>query len=87
MRDRPRLTAALAALAALVYGASPIDIAPDLLLPFGIVDDAAVVVAAGVVIFRALRRAGVDRARPVDDDRGAGRRNDDDEIVVETLDD
>ena len=50
---RPVLTSVLVAISALLYGASPIDIVPELLAgPFGFGDDAIVLVAAGVAIWR-----------------------------------
>ena len=57
---RPVLTSVLIGLGALVYGASPVDLVPELLAgPLGFGDDAVVLVAAGVVIWRILRnRAG-----------------------------
>ena len=52
---RPVLTSVLIAISALLYGASPIDIVPELLAgPFGFGDDAIVLVAAGVAIWRIL---------------------------------
>ncbi len=54
-RGRAILSAVLVALGAIAYGASPIDILPELLLgPIGLVDDAAVIVAAGVAIWKLL---------------------------------
>ncbi|WP_294179425.1 DUF1232 domain-containing protein [uncultured Schumannella sp.] len=57
---RPVLTSVLIGLGALVYGASPVDLVPELLAgPLGFGDDAVVLVAAGVAIWRILRnRAG-----------------------------
>ncbi len=66
---RPVLTSVLIGLGALVYGASPLDLVPELLAgPLGFGDDAVVLVAAGVAIWRILRKrsgrgdAGVDPA-------------------------
>lgn len=54
--DRSALKAVLLGLAALLYGASPIDLIPELLAgPLGFGDDAVVLIAAGVAIFRILR--------------------------------
>ena len=55
-KDRSTLKAVLIALGALLYGASPIDLIPELLAgPLGFGDDALVLVAAAVAIFRILR--------------------------------
>jgi uncharacterized membrane protein YkvA (DUF1232 family) len=55
-KDRSTLKAVLIALGALLYGASPIDLIPEFLAgPLGFGDDALVLVAAGVAIFRILR--------------------------------
>jgi uncharacterized membrane protein YkvA (DUF1232 family) len=55
-KDRSTLKAVLVAVGALLYGASPIDLIPELLAgPLGFGDDALVLVAAGVAIFRILR--------------------------------
>jgi uncharacterized membrane protein YkvA (DUF1232 family) len=55
---RPRrhvLAAVLVGLAAIAYGVSPIDIIPELLTgPLGLVDDAGVLVAAGIAIWKLL---------------------------------
>ncbi len=54
-RGRAILSAVLVALGAIAYGASPIDIVPELLLgPLGLVDDAAVIVGAGLAIWKLL---------------------------------
>lgn len=54
-RRRAILSSVLVAIGAILYGASPIDIIPELLLgPLGLVDDAAVWVAAGVAIWKFL---------------------------------
>jgi uncharacterized membrane protein YkvA (DUF1232 family) len=55
-KDRSTLKAVLIALGALLYGASPIDLIPELLAgPLGFGDDALVLVTAAVAIFRILR--------------------------------
>ncbi len=49
------LAAVLVALGAIAYGASPIDILPELVLgPLGLADDAAVIVGAGLAIWKLL---------------------------------
>ena len=54
-RRRAIVSSVLVAIGAILYGASPIDILPELLLgPIGLVDDAAVWVAAGVAIWKFL---------------------------------
>lgn len=63
-KDRSTLKAVLIGLGALLYGASPIDLIPELLAgPLGFGDDALVLIAAGVAIFRIVR-ARAARARP-----------------------
>jgi len=60
--DRSFLKAALIAGGALLYGASPIDVVPEFLAgPLGFGDDALVLVAAGVAIFRILRKRQLER--------------------------
>lgn len=55
-KDRSTLKAALIAIGALLYGASPIDLIPEFLAgPLGFGDDALVLIAAGVAIFRILK--------------------------------
>ena len=55
-RDHSTLKAVLIALGALLYGASPIDLIPEILAgPLGFGDDALVLIAAGVAIFRILK--------------------------------
>jgi uncharacterized membrane protein YkvA (DUF1232 family) len=57
----PVVVSVLIGLGALLYGASPIDLIPEVLAgPFGFGDDAVVLVAAGVAIWRILsnRRRG-----------------------------
>jgi|GEM_PF-2504842 len=54
-RGRAILSAVLVALGAIAYGASPIDIIPELLVgPLGLADDLAVWVGAGVAIWKLL---------------------------------
>lgn len=54
---RPVLKSVLIAVGALIYGASPIDVIPELLVgPLGFGDDALVLVAAGVAIWRVLAK-------------------------------
>jgi len=59
-RGRAILSSVLVALGAIAYGASPIDVVPELLLgPLGLIDDAAVIMGAGLAIWKLLsgRRA------------------------------
>lgn len=54
-RGRAILSAVLVTLGAIAYGASPIDILPELVLgPLGLADDAAVIVGAGLAIWKLL---------------------------------
>ncbi len=54
-RGRALFASVLVALGAIAYGASPIDVVPELLLgPLGLVDDAAVIVGAGIAIWKLL---------------------------------
>src|SRR3954452_19886603 len=81
------LTAVLFALGALLYGASPIDVIPEILAgPLGLGDDAVVLVAAGVAIHRlvrsralrrrsALRRPRPEPPRPANSWRGPNRHS------------
>ncbi len=56
MTGKQILTAALVGVGALLYGASPIDIIPEFVAgPLGFGDDAVVLIAAGVAIWRILR--------------------------------
>lgn len=56
---RPVLVSVLIGIGALLYGASPIDLIPEILAgPFGFGDDAVVLVAAGVAIWRILSNRG-----------------------------
>lgn len=55
-KDRSTLKAVLIGLGALLYGASPIDLIPEILAgPLGFGDDAVVLIAAGVAIIRIVR--------------------------------
>lgn len=54
-RGRAIFSAVLVALGAIAYGASPIDILPELVLgPLGLADDLAIWVGAGVAIWKLL---------------------------------
>jgi len=49
------IAAVLVALGAIAYGVSPIDVIPELLTgPFGFIDDAGVLVGAGLAIWKLL---------------------------------
>ena len=66
-RGRAIFSAVLVALGAIAYGASPIDIVPELLVgPLGLTDDLAVWVGAGFAIWKLLSgsRGGDDQASP-----------------------
>jgi uncharacterized membrane protein YkvA (DUF1232 family) len=55
-KDRSTLKAVLVGLGALLYGASPIDLIPEMLAgPLGFGDDALVLIGAGVAIYRILK--------------------------------
>jgi uncharacterized membrane protein YkvA (DUF1232 family) len=55
-KDRSVLKAVLIGVGALLYGASPIDLIPELLAgPLGFGDDALVLIGAGVAIYRILK--------------------------------
>ena len=56
MSNRRRVVAAvLIGVAALIYGVSPFDIAPEAILgPLGLLDDAGVFVGAGIAIWKLL---------------------------------
>lgn len=54
MNKRRVIGSVLVGAAAIVYGASPIDIIPELLGPIGLADDAVVVVGAALAIWRML---------------------------------
>ncbi len=47
---------------AIAYGASPIDVIPDVLVPFGFGDDAVVLVGAGYAIWRILKARNARKA-------------------------
>lgn len=62
-RDHSTLKAVLIAAGALIYGASPIDLIPELLAgPLGFGDDAVVLIGAGVAIWRIFRGRALRRA-------------------------
>jgi len=62
---RRTISAILVAVGALVYGASPIDVIPELLTgPLGLVDDAAVWVGAAVWIYNLLKNRGQGGVNP-----------------------
>jgi uncharacterized membrane protein YkvA (DUF1232 family) len=55
-KDRSTLKAVLIGLGALLYGASPIDVIPEIVAgPLGFGDDAVVLIGAGVAIVRRRR--------------------------------
>ena len=62
-RDLSKVKAVLVGLGALLYGASPIDLIPELFAgPLGFGDDAVVLVGAGLAIWRILRKRAIRRA-------------------------
>jgi uncharacterized membrane protein YkvA (DUF1232 family) len=62
-KDRSKLKATLIGLGALLYGASPIDLIPELIAgPLGFGDDAVVLIGAGLAIWRILRKRHAQRA-------------------------
>lgn len=62
-KDRSTLKAVLIGLGAVLYGASPIDLIPELIAgPLGFGDDAVVLIGAGVAIWRILRARSARRA-------------------------
>ncbi len=62
----PILKSVLIGLGALIYGASPIDIIPEIFAgPLGFGDDAIVLVAAGVAIWRILSKRGRGGGPPI----------------------
>ncbi|WP_100363739.1 DUF1232 domain-containing protein [Diaminobutyricimonas aerilata] len=64
-RDHSTLKAVLIGLGALLYGASPIDLIPEILAgPLGFGDDAVVLVGAGIAIWRIMRKRSLRRATP-----------------------
>ena len=54
--NRRTLAAILVGLGALAYGISPLDIIPDALLPFGLIDDGGVIIGAVIAIIQLLRK-------------------------------
>ncbi|WP_395638037.1 DUF1232 domain-containing protein [Pseudolysinimonas sp.] len=55
-KDHSTLKAVLIGLGALLYGASPIDLIPEILAgPLGFGDDALVLIGAGVAIYRIMK--------------------------------
>lgn len=61
-KDRSTLKAVLIGFGALLYGASPIDVIPEIVAgPLGFGDDAVVLIGAGVAIWRILRRRSIRR--------------------------
>ena len=54
-RGRAIFASVLVALGAIAYGASPIDIVPEVIFgPLGLADDAAILVGAGLAIWKML---------------------------------
>ena len=77
---RDQLAAVAAAAAAILYGVSPVDVLPELMLgPLGLADDVVVLAVAALFVVRRLRRR---RQSPTRDDAGP-----DPEVVVEQVDD
>lgn len=65
-KDRSTLKAVLIGLGALLYGASPIDLIPEILAgPLGFGDDAVVLIGAGVAIWRIMRNRNRRRTETV----------------------
>jgi uncharacterized membrane protein YkvA (DUF1232 family) len=66
MTNRRRTVAAvLVAIGAIVYGLSPIDVIPELLTgPIGLTDDVAVLVGAGIGIYKLLTGRSPKNGRP-----------------------
>lgn len=54
-RDHSTLKAVVIGIIAVLYGASPIDIIPDVLGPIGWADDAIALLGAGYAIYRILK--------------------------------
>jgi uncharacterized membrane protein YkvA (DUF1232 family) len=53
---RRTIAAVLIGIAAIVYGISPLDIAPEMILgPLGLLDDAGVFLGAGIAIWKLLQ--------------------------------
>jgi uncharacterized membrane protein YkvA (DUF1232 family) len=62
-KDHSTLKAILIGAGALLYGASPIDVIPEIIAgPLGFGDDAVVLIGAGVAIYRILRGRAARRA-------------------------
>lgn len=60
---RKTIAAVLVGIGALVYGISPIDVIPELFTgPLGLTDDLAVVVGAGIAMWKLLRGRGTGAA-------------------------
>lgn len=57
MEKKKAIGAVATGVVALIWGASPVDIIPDVLGPIGFADDAAVLVAAAAIIWRLLSKA------------------------------
>jgi uncharacterized membrane protein YkvA (DUF1232 family) len=62
-RDHSTLKAVVIGIIAVLYGASPIDIIPDVLGPIGWADDALALLGAGYAIWRILKGRADRRAR------------------------
>jgi uncharacterized membrane protein YkvA (DUF1232 family) len=54
--NRRTVAAILVGLGAIAYGISPIDIIPDVLLPFGLIDDGGVLIGAAIAIWQLLKK-------------------------------
>ncbi len=64
-RGRQVTAAILIAVAAIIYGVSPVDVIPELLTgPLGLVDDLAVFVGAGFAIWKLLSGKGPQTEQP-----------------------
>jgi uncharacterized membrane protein YkvA (DUF1232 family) len=66
-RGRKNIAAVLVAVAAVLYGISPIDVIPELLTgPLGLTDDLAVLLGAGVTVWKLIggRNPGTGKAQP-----------------------
>ncbi len=61
-RDHSTLKAVIIGIVAVLYGASPIDIIPDVLGPIGWADDALALLGAGYAIYRILKGRAARRA-------------------------
>jgi hypothetical protein len=75
-RGRAILSSVLVALGALAYGASPIDIIPELLTgPLGLTDDLAVWIGAGFAIWKLMSgsKAGPGTTPPAAGSPGSGQ--------------